>query len=454
MNVSIQKWYEKYAPEVTSLSDKLLRNCELSFDTYKACKNTAEFMKKHGFDVDELCINGVSKPNCVVAKYGEGAPVIGILGEFDGLSGLDNEPVPYYAPIPREAPGPGHGCGHHLVGAGCAGAAAALKAAMEEEHIHGTVIYFGCPAEETLDGKVHMAKEGLFNSLDFCMTWHPTSWSAPSPFEASFQANISIYFDFHGKTAHAAADPENGRSALDAAELMTTGVNYLREHVSSDVRMHYCYISAGEKPNIVPDFARLHFFIRARNMEQLSEVLSRVKACAEGAAIMTGTTTKNELVAGCYETMVNHTGNRFMYNVLREIAPIEYDEDDKAFAAKLYKNFTGKEPYGELLPVLPPEPKYNELYQGGSTDIGDVSQIVPTVQLYGGGEVAGLPAHHWTTTAVTGSAIGHKAEIYSGSILAQTAYEAFRNPEIINEMKKEFREKRKGKKPYKPVLPE
>lgn len=454
MNASIQKWYEHHSSEVTALSDKLYQNCEVALETYDACTNTAAFMRNCGFSVEEIKIGKVEKFNCVVAAYGCGKPVIGILGEFDGLPGLGNRPVPYYDPVPGDAPGPGHGCGHHLMGAGCAGAAAAVKAAMEEEHIHGTVIYFGCPAEETLEGKVYMAKEGLFSNLDFCIAWHPTGWVAPAPSELSNQATVNIFYNFYGKTAHAAADPENGRSALDAAELMTTGVNYLREHVPSDVRMHYCYINAGEKPNIVPDFARVQFFVRARTMDTLKEVLERVTACAEGAAIMTGTTTKNELAAGCYDTLLNHTGNRFMYEIIKGMPPIEYDDTDREFARTIYQNATGKEPTQELLLTVPAELTGTVTYQPGSTDVGDVSQIVPTVQMYGGGGVNGLPAHHWTVTATMGTQIGHKAEIYAGKVLAETAYEAFKNPDAIEKMWEEFREARKGKQPYKAMLPE
>ena len=453
MNKSIAKWYEQYSSEVTGLSDKIFANCEIGLDTYEAAKNTAEFMKKHGFDVEEICVGGVSRPNGVIARYGSGKPVYGILGELDGLPGLANEVVPKCAPIPADNPGPGHGCGHHLMGAGCAAAAVALKAAMEEDQLQGTVIYYGCPAEETLDGKVYMARDGLFDELDLCWAWHPMG-AAPMPMEDSMQANISIFFNFYGKTAHAAANPDAGRSALDAAEIMNVGVNYLREHVTDDVRMHYCYTNAGEKPNIIANFARLHYYIRAKSLEMAYEVLERVKSCAEGAAIMTGTTTKNELFAACYETCINHTLNKFTYDSMKKVPALRYDEADYAFAAEIYQEATGKEPAGEVLEVEVPALTGITSYTSASTDVGDVSHLVPTTQIFGGAAVKGLPFHHWTTTATTGSTIGHKAELYAGKCLAQSVYDAFNDTSIIEKSWTDFKETRKQMKPYKAGLPE
>lgn len=450
MNQWIRKWYEDNSAKIVELSNELWSHPESAFEEFYACQKTAEFMRDQGFDVQEYDVkDGGGKPNCMIAKYGSGKPVIGILGEFDALSGLGQEAVPYRAPIQ----GPGHGCCHNLMGAGCAGAAAALKLAMEQEGIGGTVVYYGCPAEEVLMGKVLMASRGWFDELDLCLAWHPLA-TEMQVIDFPWLSQTSLYFTFHGTAAHAATYPEQGRSALDAAELMNVGVQFLREHVTDDVRMHYTFTAAGEKPNIVPDYAQLYYFIRSKNRDTNDDVVARVKDIARGAALMTGTTVEWSLDSACYNTFLNHRLNAAMYESALKIPPVEWTEQEQDFAQELYKNVAGKDPNLTLLhttvrkPIVEADPKPAT----GSTDVGDVSHIVPTGQYMGLGMIPGLQNHHWNVTAVGGMSIGHKAELYAGKCIAQCAYDLFHSPEAIREMWDEFREARKDMKPYESIL--
>ncbi|MCE5235716.1 MAG: amidohydrolase [Clostridiaceae bacterium] len=378
MHASISKWFEQHDQEVKDLSRDLWEHPEAAMQEFYACERVAEFMRLHGFDVTELDIlNRGKKPNCVIAKYGSGKPVIGILGELDALNGLGNDSVPYRS----ERPGPGHGCGHNLLAAGCAGAAAALKLAMADEGLTGTIIYYGCPAEETLDGKVHMAGQGLFNDLDLCLTYHPATGPVMVS-EGTTLASTNLQFKFYGTTAHAAANPQDGRSALDAAELMNVGVNYLREHVTDDVRIHYVYINGGEAANIVPGYAELNYFVRSSKRENNNDVVQRVIDCAKGASIMTGTRYEAVLNAGCYEFLVNHKLAEVLYGAAGKVPDIVYTDEDRNFADQLYTHLKGEPPKNPLL-YTGLRPLVGAEYRlPGSSDLGDVSQMVPTVNCW------------------------------------------------------------------------
>jgi aminobenzoyl-glutamate utilization protein B len=330
------------------------------------------------------------------------------------------------------------------------GAAASLKAALEKEKKAGTVIFYGCPAEEILSGKVYMAKHGFFDGLDVAFAWHP----APFQFtvmEASMQASTNILFSFHGKTAHAAANPDQGRSALDAAELMNVGVQYLREHTPDDSRIHYCYTHAGEAPNVVPDFAQTNYFIRARTREIDDELVERVVDIAKGAALMTGTTMDYRVNSGCYETFICHSMNRHCRESVLKVPEIVWDDADKRYAAELYKAATGKDAEGLLCSGIP-ELTGKVSSMTGSSDVADISHLVPTGMIFGLGILKGLPFHHWAVVSTAGTAIGHKTEIYAGKALAQCAYDLLNDPASLAAVKKEFCESRKGMAPYKPVL--
>ncbi|MDR3302694.1 MAG: amidohydrolase [Spirochaetaceae bacterium] len=451
MNENIQAWFDQNSGKVIELSDAIWAKPEVALKEQFACTETAAFLKAQGFDVktfDVLTGKPSSEPNCIVAKWGAG-PAVGFLGEYDALAGLGQGQKNCPACAPKD--GPGHGCGHNLICGTSVGAAASLKAALEKEKIPGTVIFYGCPAEETLAGKVWMAKHGLFEGLDIAFAWHAAPF-ALTVMEASMQASTNIFFSFHGKTAHAAANPDQGRSALDAAELMNVGVQYLREHIPDDSRIHYCYTHAGEAPNIVPDFAELNYYIRARTRKIDDELVTRVVDIAKGAALMTGTTMDYRVNSGCYETFVCHSLNRLCRESALKVPEIVWDDADRNFAAALYKAAAGKDAEGELLCSGIPPLAGKVSSMTGSSDVADVSHIVPTGIIFGLGILKGLPFHHWSVVSTAGSDIGRKTEVYAGKVLAQCAFDLLKAPDSIKAVQKAFRESRKDMAPYKPVM--
>ena len=295
----MQESISRRADALTELSLKIWHFAEAGFLEIESAKAQIEYLKNEGFTV-KAPVSGM--PSAFVAEYGSGKPIIGYLGEYDALPRLSQEPCGL-SKKPLTEGAPGHGCGHNMLGVAALGAALMLKDAIEAGKVKGTVRYYGCPAEELLAGKVFMARDGLFNDLDACLTWHPFAMNAVST--GSSQALNSVKFHFHGRTAHAAGDPHNGRSALDAVELMNVGVNYLREHVPTDTRIHYVTTYGGGEPNIVPDEATVWYYVRAPKRDQVDPVYQRVIACAEGAAKMTDTTFTIEFISGCYDTKNN-----------------------------------------------------------------------------------------------------------------------------------------------------
>lgn len=436
MNSIIEKWYQENEENVKHWSKDLWDNCETAMEEYHACEITARFMEQNGFQVETLnCKYPEGKPNTVIASYGSGHPVIGILGEYDGLSGMGQECVPYYSP----KDGPGHGCGHNLMTPSCGSAAVALKEAMEKEGLKGTVKFFACPAEETVEGKIYMASEGLFDGLDVCLAWHPQPRNLKvREFLQTSLTNLKV--EFFGLAAHAALNPERGRSALDACEIMNVGVNYLREHVDPTTRMHYSYLNGGEKPNIVPSYAALHYFLRTKDLKSNIELLERIRKCAEGAAIMTETSYKitvNSMGPGCLQIPAF---NRFLYEAAAKIPKLTFSEEDKEFATELFRNINGREPK-ENEPVLFTEieaPSGTPVYSASSTDAGIVSRICPTSRLYGWGEINGTPPHSWGYVACSGHEIGLKSAIYAGMALAQCGYEILCDPRVIRPWREEL----------------
>lgn len=439
MNTNIAAWYEQYSDAVNALSDDIWKHPETGLSNYYAARVTAEFLRQQGFQVQELdaAMQG-GTPNCVIAKWGEGKPVIGIIGEFDALPDLGQECVSHRAP--KE--GPGHGCGHNLMAAGCLASAAALKQAMAEEGLAGTVVYYGCPAEETFQGKALMIHNHLFDDADVCLAWHPIELE-PSALELSTSAVLNVVMEFHGRSAHA-GKAEEGRSALDAAEITNVCIQYLREHVTGDVKMHHCYLSAGTAPNIVPDHAALNYFIRAARLDTLQAVYERVQKCAKGAAMATETEVTFSIQAAACDSIINFALNQTMYEAALKI-PIEYTAEEEAFARELAEEVLGQKVDWELLPTTVKKPTGMVGYYPGSSDMGDVSYQLPTAQFWGHVRPIGLPGHHWNTTALTRHSIGHKGQLYSGKVLAQTGYDLLKHPEALAAAQAEFEQ---NKRPY------
>lgn len=447
MNSYLKKWYDQYSQEAVELAHALWAHPETAFGEHFACEATAKLMERHGFDVKRIDVRGRGEqPNCVIATYGSGKPEIIILGELDALDGMGQEAVPHRAAVA----GPGHGCGHCLFAASSAAAACALKSAMEAEGIKGTLKFYGCPAEEGGAGKVYLVHQGYFDHGDLALAWHPSG----NPFyfgmsEGVSRAMNSMTFEFFGIQSHAGAAPERGRSALDAAELMNIGVQYLREHISSDVRMHYSYDSTGGMPpNIVPDYARTRYYIRSKDHQEVEEAVARVRKIAEGAALMTGTTVKYTPLAGVSETVVNHSVNRWGYQACLKVDPPAYTQEDQDFARELYRSVYEKEPDLELLPTVPKPPEGVEHKDFGSSDIADVSHLMPTIQFEGLGVICGIPPHHWAITACVGMHIGHEGMLFGSKAVAQLGYDAFTNPDIIRECQEEFKQTISRKPPY------
>ena len=429
---------DKHADELRDLALKIWENPEMGWHEEKASSWTAEYLKSHGFEVE---LGAYGMPTAVRAVWGKGHPVIGFCGEYDCLPGLSQKACSHKEPVVEG--GIGHGCGHNLLGVGCVAACLGLKAELEASGKEGTVIYYGCPAEEQLTGKGFMAKNGAFFECDLTITWHPgTSNTATIGVHNGVQGAI---FHFKGKTSHAAANPWNGRSALDAAQLMNMGVEFLREHVTDDVRMHYMYLDGGKAPNIVPDTAAVKYFVRALTWDGVVDAYKRVIKCAEGAAHMTETELTVENLGGIYPTMQNHVLSDVMQRMREEIPEIEYTEDELKFAdeinrtSPLYVEGVTEPLDYKVKPVA-------DFNNGGSTDYGDVSHICPGIMCPGITAPKLSGGHTWMITAASGSSIGIKGMLYAGKIMAAGAYEMVKHPELVEAAKKEFDESMAGKK--------
>ena len=442
MNKTVNEWYAANKDSVDNLARTIWENPELGHTEFYACRVNADYLLEWGFDVTVFNARGDdAPPTAIKAKFGSGHPIVGIYGEYDALPGLGQDSVSRRS----EKEGHGHGCGHNLMAACASSAAAAAKAAMEKEGLSGTIIYLGCPAEEGGAGKMYMLEDGYFDELDCLISWHPRSNDLSV--QEKLQMTLARFVvEFRGVSAHAAVNPESGRSALDACELMNVGVNYLREHCTDDVRIHYSYLSAGEKPNIVPAYAALDYYCRSKSLETCRDLLRRIELVAKGAAMMTETECSfivDNMHSGC-QPLVGF--NEFLYNSALKIPPLEYTDEEKTFAAELCKNVTGKEisPENALAHKLA-KPTGNFFFASGSTDVGCVTYKIPTARLYGLGVAKEVPMHSWGVVATAGNSIGFKAARYAGQALAQCAYDIFKSPESVKEFKKELDERMEGK---------
>ena len=419
-------WLEIHEDRVRQLAQDLFEHPETAGDESFAVRQITEFLKQEGFCILNHA-GGLS--TAFEASWGEGKPTIGFLAEYDALPELGQKPLPYRSPIP----GNGHGCGHNLLGAGIVAAACALKAMMQERKLPGKIVVFGCPAEETCSGKIIMARKGCFDGVDVAVSWHPSDQNRVS--EDVFQAMTSKKYRFHGKTSHAAAAPEKGRSALDAAELMNVAVNYLREHVASSVRIHYVYTNGGEKPNIVPDFAEVWYYIRAQDYATMRDVERRVDLAARGAAMATETSAEIGEITASPETRLNYTLIQERFRILNQTGGPCFCDSEREFAGVLQKNL---ELEGPPLDEAVYSPEGVPRYVTGSTDVSAVSQIVPTVTLNTVCQVCGAPGHHWGITACSGSELGIRGMMSAARIMAEFGLKIMECPEIAKEAWNEF----------------
>ena len=435
---------EKHEAKLIQISDEIWALAETAFEETKSSKILADYAESQGFKVER----GVAgEPTAFVATYGSGKPVISVLGEFDALPGLSQKTEPTKNPIVDG--NPGHGCGHNMFGAASLGAAVAIKEQIENGNLKGTVVFFGTPSEEKYFGKIWMVEAGLWDNVDVNVSWHPGA-----NIEADVQSTLALVdfkVEFFGQAAHASADPWNGRSASDALELYTNGINFYREHVQPTVRMHYHIQDAGKVVNVVPDYARIWVRIRDTERSGMLPVYERVKKMAEGAAIMANVDYKLSLISGIYEVLVNREGGKIMQSNLELLGPITYTDDEIAFGKKI-QEATGKPQVG-FDSMVNPLLETRENPGGGSTDVGDVSWNVPNINLSVTVAPKDTPWHSWAVVACGGMSIGHKGMVYASKAMAMTMGDLFENPELVNKVKAEYKE-RKGDEVYEAMIPE
>ena len=426
---------DSHRQDLIKLSNQIWEFAETALSEHKSSKLLADYAESQDFYV-ERGIAGM--PTAFIATYGSGKPIIGILGEYDALPGLSQKASPVKEPLQEGAAG--HGCGHNLFGAGSLGAAIAIKELMEQGKIKGTIRYYGTPAEERIGGKVYMVREGVFNDLDVCLDWHPDAetkvWVQGS------RAVIDLTVEFHGKAAHAAWDPWNGRSALDGLELFTHGVNMYREHVRPSVRIHYVFQRTGDVPNVVPENASVWIWVRDSKKEGVNKLYERIKQIAEGAALMADVKHSIIINSGLHELLVNRTGSKVMQQNLELLGPITYTPEEVAFAKRIQQAMDVK-PEG-LDGAIKPLEETKPDPPGGSTDVGDVSWIVPEISLVVTTAPKDVAWHSWAITACSGMSIGHKGMLYAAKALAMTMADLYDDEELIKEIKSEFNERKAG----------
>lgn len=433
---------------------------ELGLHEHESSRVLVDVLAAEGFDVET---GTGDMPTAFVAEYGEGRPQIGILGEFDALPSLSQKVTAERDPV--ESGEPGHGCGHNLFGTAGVGGAIAAKRAIEAGELAGTVVFFGCPAEETLVGKVFMARDGAFDGLDAALTWHPNDISYPQL--GSSNALDSVQYRFEGESAHAAAAPWTGRSALDAVELMNAGTEYMREHISEESRVHYVITDGGEAPNVVPETAEVWYYVRAPTRREVERISDWLDDIAEGAARMTRTALDRRYVTGCYQYLPNETLTEVLWENMQAVGPIDYADEDREFAAEIRETLPADDVESTLETVPeerrdavrdsslygePVEPTDEDEVSGGSTDVGDVSWITPTAQFRAATWAVGTPPHTWQAVAANGS-FGKQGMTFAAKVFAGTLHDLLTDPETVEAANAEFDEA-VGEQGYETPLPE
>ncbi len=456
--------------DLCAASDAVWENPETAFQEFKSTEILCDLLENLGFEVEK---NVANIATAFTGRYGHGKPVIGFLGEYDALSGLSQKEA-ICEKIPMVEGAPGHGCGHNLLGVGSIAAAVAVKEYLEKNGKEGTVVFYGCPGEEGGSGKAFMARDGVFDELDFALSWHPADMNAVNV--GSSLANYQIYYRFYGVSSHAAACPELGRSGLDAVELMNTGVQYLREHVIQEARIHYAITNTGGfSPNVVQPFAEVLYLIRAPKNGQVKEIYERINDIARGAALMTGTRMEMEFVKACSNLVDNTTMEEVMQKNLETVEREGYTEEEYKFAEEIANTYGGQKIGLDMIKVKYEKSRRAEVEKAvapylkavindfivplmdveqamaGSTDVGDVSWVCPTAQINVVTEAAGTPGHSWQEVAQGKSSIAHKGMIFAGKVMAATAIDLYESPETVEAAKKELDSRLGGGKYEAPI---
>lgn len=447
------------APHLVALSDDIWRHAELGLLEHKSAAQLAAFLSAAGFSIEMGVAN---MDTAFVASWGDGGPVVGLLGEYDALPGIANQPVPYRQPVDDNPSG--HGCGHNLLGVAAAGAAVALKDLMQDKKLPGTIKFFGCPAEESSFGKMWMVCDGVFSGVDIVLTWHPGGFNAVS-FTSSL-ADWVYKFNFYGKTAHAAANPYEGRSALDAIELMNDGVERMREHMRPECRIHYVITHGGQSPNVVPDYAQSFYDVRAATVPDLEPMYAWVEQIGQGAAMMTQTRFEPEFIGAAANTLANRVIGDVLQAAMEAVGAPAYTDEELGFAAQLQEHFPGcveralrdlehrashvreKRLCDVVLPL-----DATEKPGKGSTDVGDVSWVVPTGQFSATCYAFGIPGHTWAATSCSGAPVGHRGMLYAAKVLALAGARFMTEPELRTAAREEH-QRRLGGYVYKSPIPE
>ena len=454
-------WISDNEKMIIEASDTIWELAELGLVEEKSAKHLAKILEEHGFTIE---MGVADMPTAFVATYGKGDPTIGFMGEYDALPGLSQKKVPHKDPVVEGAPG--HGCGHNIHGVTGVMGAIATKTVMEKHGIKGTLKFFGTPAEETYSGKVFMVRAGCFEGVDAVFSHHPGRFNVAGL--GSSLAMNSAKFHFYGTTAHSAATPYVGRSALDAIELMNVGVNFMREHVVQEARLHYVIEAGGMQPNVVPDYARSWYYVRAPEREQVDQIYEWVLKIAEGAALMTQTKLKVEFLEGLSNELPSKGMSELVIANMREIGAPEYTDEEMKFAKELAKSVT-KEMKTEQLRASK-RPGWEQLIEDdihidreihdpwdagivwpGSTDTGDVSWIAPTMEFQTATVTLDAAGHDWQFTACCGMGIGHKSLIFASKVIAGSAVELVTKPDLLKKIKDEHTERMTGKKYVCPI---
>ena len=465
---TLLRWLDGNMAQFTRMSDQIWEKPEIYWEEIFASGLLADYLESEGFAITR---NLAGMRTAFIGEWGRGKPILAFIGEYDALPGLSqvNEPVKKST----VEDGPGHGCGHHILGVASAAAAAAVRNWLEANDIPGTVRYYGAPAEENGGAKVFMARDGVFDDLDAALTYHPGIINMPS--KGSTVAVVSSSFRFYGRASHAGGSPHLGRSALDAVELMNVGANYLREHVLDGTRIQYVITDGGQAANIVPERAAVRYILRAEKPDYLMEVADRLRNIAKGAVLMTDTTFEETFESGYASMVSNHTIADLMYQALKEIGPIQFTEEELAFAQQINDTFPGTnadyverridllelgKENAEALRVFNDQSLLGENFPAmdaaivfkGATDVGDLSQVVPTGALETTCFPTCSPGHSWANTACGGMSIGYKGLMHGAKALALTAADLYMDKESLKKVRVEFEEQMAGKT-YTPLIP-
>jgi len=446
------------ADRFVDLSDRVWSTPELNYQEFQSSAEHLQMLQEQGFRV-ETEVAGI--PTAIMGEAGEDGPIIAFLGEFDALPELSQEAdATEYRPLTGN--GAGHGCGHNLLGAGAMLAAAAVKEWLSANNLPGRVRYYGCPAEEGGAGKAFMVRDGAFDGVDIAISWHPFGFAGVM--EPASLANAALDFAFSGRSAHAAASPHLGRSALDAVELMNVGVNYMREHMPSDCRVHYAYLDAGGRaPNIVQASAIVRYVVRSPRSAEIQVLIERIKKIAEGAALMSETQVRSQMVCAMNSLLGNRVLEDIMHKNFDMLGPPPFDDRDREFAKRIQDTLTrqhidaawgmfGLAPNTSALcdRIVGFGPNGKQML--GSTDVGDVSWEIPTVQAFGATHAIGTPLHTWQITAQGKSALAHKGMVHVAKAMAATASELYRHPDLVAAAQAEHAE-RLARDPLIRILP-